>query len=269
MRRGLAARTPTNRRGAASPRTPAATGGGGGGASRLRRHTGTPKKAKALVMRVYSCPRGRAPVCAAWAGGKGSPLRRGRTGSDTPATTSKKRLVTMPSYKTRTPPEAKSIPQPSDPDHKTESSQAPKPFPALRLLLRRPKPRRRPPPKCSSAPSSADLPDALASLLLASRSYAKAKGGGKLASSTTSNRGKVRAKDPCGVAAADDADGDEFTARGGGDELDAEFELPLDPLPPTYDPALDVGPGGRPLFAFADTFGSFAHRNANVYVDFT
>jgi len=113
-----------------------------------------------------------------------------------------------------------------------------------------------------------DPPAALASLLLASRSYAKAKGGGKPAAST-SNRGKVRAKDPRGGASADDADGDEFAAGGGGDELDAEFELPTDPLPPTYDPALDVGPGGRPLFAFTDTFGSFAHRNANVYVDFT
>ncbi|OEL25729.1 hypothetical protein BAE44_0013252 [Dichanthelium oligosanthes] len=113
-----------------------------------------------------------------------------------------------------------------------------------------------------------DPPPALASLLLASRSYAKAKGGGKPASST-SNRGKVRAKDPRGVASAEDADGDESSAAGGGEDLDAEFEMPTDPLPPTYDPALDVGPGGRPLFAFTDTFGTFAHRDANVYVDFT
>jgi len=63
-----------------------------------------------------------------------------------------------------------------------------------------------------------DPPAALASLLLASRSYAKAKGGGKPASST-SNRGKVRAKDPRGGASADDADGDEFAAGGGGDDL--------------------------------------------------
>ncbi|EER98173.1 hypothetical protein BDA96_02G072600 [Sorghum bicolor] len=113
-----------------------------------------------------------------------------------------------------------------------------------------------------------DPPAALASLLLASRSYAKAKGGGKPASST-SNRGKVRAKDPRGVASADDAAGADFSAGGAGDDIDTEFELPTDPLPPTYDPALDVGPGGRPLFAFTDTFGSFAHRDANVYVDFT
>ena len=113
-----------------------------------------------------------------------------------------------------------------------------------------------------------DPPAALASLLLASRSYAKAKGGGKPASST-SNRGKVRAKDPRGVASAGDAAGADFSAGGGGDDIDTEFELPTDPLPPTYDPALDVGPGGRPLFAFTDTFGSFAHRDANVYVDFT
>ncbi|KAL6595137.1 hypothetical protein ACP70R_048240 [Stipagrostis hirtigluma subsp. patula] len=120
------------------------------------------------------------------------------------------------------------------------------------------------------AASCHDPPSALASLLLASRSYAKAKGGGKPAAST-SNRGKVRAKDQRGVASADDAAGDDFSAGGGGggDDLDAEFELPTDPLPPTYDPALDVGPGGRPLFAFTDTFGSFAHRDANVYVDFT
>jgi len=113
-----------------------------------------------------------------------------------------------------------------------------------------------------------DPPAALASLLLASRSYAKAKGGGKPASST-SNRGKVRAKEPRGVASADDAAGADFSAGGGGDDIDTEFELPTDPLPPTYDPALDVSPGGRPLFAFTDTFGSFAHRDANVYVDFT
>ncbi|KAK3126653.1 hypothetical protein QOZ80_7AG0560040 [Eleusine coracana subsp. coracana] len=104
---------------------------------------------------------------------------------------------------------------------------------------------------------------------LASRSYAKAKGGGKPAGST-SNRGKVRAKDPRGVASADDAAG-EFAGGGGVevDGIDDEFELPTDPLPPTYDPALDVGPGGRPLFAFTDTFGTFHHRDANVYVDFT
>uniref|UniRef100_A0A0D3GNF9 Small ribosomal subunit protein mS29 n=1 Tax=Oryza barthii TaxID=65489 RepID=A0A0D3GNF9_9ORYZ len=40
-------------------------------------------------------------------------------------------------------------------------------------------------------------------------------------------------------------------------------------MPPTYDPALDVGPGGRPLFAFTDTFASFSRRDANAYVDFT
>ncbi|KAL6845691.1 hypothetical protein ACP4OV_024514 [Aristida adscensionis] len=118
-----------------------------------------------------------------------------------------------------------------------------------------------------------DPPSAIASLLVASRSYAKVKGGAKPAAAT-SNRGKVRAKDPRGGASADDAAGEDFSAGGGGaggadDGIDAEFELPTDPLPPTYDPALDVGPGGRPLFAFTDTFGSFAHRDANVYVDFT
>lgn len=115
-----------------------------------------------------------------------------------------------------------------------------------------------------------DPPASLASLLLASRSYAKAKGGAKPAAAATSNRGKVRAKDPRGVASADDAAG-EFAGGGGveDDGIDDEFELPTDPLPPTYDPALDVGPGGRPLFAFTDTFGTFHHRNSNVYVDFT
>lgn len=117
----------------------------------------------------------------------------------------------------------------------------------------------------------ADPPAALASLLVASRSYAKAKGGGKPAGAT-SNRGKVRAKDPRGVASEEGAAG-EFEGggggAGGGDDLDVEFELPTDPLPPTYDPALDVGPGGRPLFAFTDTFASFSRRDANAYVDFT
>lgn len=138
-------------------------------------------------------------------------------------------------------------------------------------MLLRPLLRRAAAAASSGGGRAATLPDppaALASLLLASRSYAKVKGGGKPASSTT-NRGKVRVKEPRGGASAEDADGDEFSAGAGGDDLDAEFELPTDPLPPTYDPALDVGPGGRPLFAFTDTFGSFAHRNANVYVDFT
>jgi small subunit ribosomal protein S29 len=112
-----------------------------------------------------------------------------------------------------------------------------------------------------------DPPASLASLLLASRSYAKAKGGGKPAGST-SNRGKVRAKDPRGVASADDAAG-EFASGVEDDGIDDEFELPTDPLPPTYNPVLDVGPGGRPLFAFTDTFGTFHHRNSNVYVDFS
>uniref|UniRef100_A0A452YGI4 Small ribosomal subunit protein mS29 n=1 Tax=Aegilops tauschii subsp. strangulata TaxID=200361 RepID=A0A452YGI4_AEGTS len=108
-----------------------------------------------------------------------------------------------------------------------------------------------------------------ASLLLASRSYAKAKGGGKPAAST-SNRGKVRVKDPKGVASEDaSASGESAASAGGADEIDAEFEMPTDPLPPTYDPALDVGPGGRPLFAFTDTFASFSHRGVNAYVDFT
>jgi small subunit ribosomal protein S29 len=114
-----------------------------------------------------------------------------------------------------------------------------------------------------------DPPASLASLLLASRSYAKAKGGGKPAAST-SNRGKIRVKDPKGVASEDaSASGESSASTGGADELDAEFEMPTDPLPPSYDPALDVGPGGRPLFAFTDTFASFSHRGANAYVDFT
>ncbi|KAI5016553.1 uncharacterized protein LOC123431389 [Hordeum vulgare subsp. vulgare] len=114
-----------------------------------------------------------------------------------------------------------------------------------------------------------DPPACLASLLLASRSYAKAKGGGKPAAST-SNRGKVRVKDPKGVASEDaSASGESAASAGGADEIDAEFEMPTDPLPPTYDPALDVGPGGRPLFAFTDTFASFSHRGANAYVDFS
>uniref|UniRef100_A0A452YGB9 Small ribosomal subunit protein mS29 n=1 Tax=Aegilops tauschii subsp. strangulata TaxID=200361 RepID=A0A452YGB9_AEGTS len=65
------------------------------------------------------------------------------------------------------------------------------------------------------------------------------------------------------------ASGESAASAGGADEIDAEFEMPTDPLPPTYDPALDVGPGGRPLFAFTDTFASFSHRGVNAYVDFT
>lgn len=92
-----------------------------------------------------------------------------------------------------------------------------------------------------------------------------------------SRRGHVEPRqgprqDPRGVASEEGAAG-EFEGggggAGGGDDLDVEFELPTDPLPPTYDTALDVGPGGRPLFAFTDTFASFSRRDANAYVDFT
>uniref|UniRef100_A0A0D9WWM8 Small ribosomal subunit protein mS29 n=1 Tax=Leersia perrieri TaxID=77586 RepID=A0A0D9WWM8_9ORYZ len=123
----------------------------------------------------------------------------------------------------------------------------------------------------ATAGTRSDPPAALASLLVATRSYAKAKGGGggKPAGATT-NRGKIKAKGPRGVASEEGGDFESSAGSGGaGDDIDEVFELATDPLPPTYDPALDVGPGGRPLFAFTDTFASFSHRDANAYVDFT
>ncbi|OAY70793.1 28S ribosomal protein S29, mitochondrial [Ananas comosus] len=102
----------------------------------------------------------------------------------------------------------------------------------------------------------------------ASRTYAKAKA--KAKAKTTAGKGKVRAKDPRAVA------GDSAAAAAGpdaapsaDDDLNVEFELPTDPLPVSYDPSLDVGPGGRPLFSFSKTFSPFSHRDARVYVDFS
>lgn len=120
-------RTPTSYGPAASPKTPTSGGGASpktptssvktptsAAASLLRRHTGTPKKLKSgspLVRGISSCPRGWAPVCVVQGRGKGAPLRRGRTGADTPA--AYKKLVSMPSYKMRTPAESiKTIPRP-------------------------------------------------------------------------------------------------------------------------------------------------------------
>ncbi|XP_072952437.1 uncharacterized protein [Typha angustifolia] len=96
----------------------------------------------------------------------------------------------------------------------------------------------------------------------ATRSYAKAK------TKATTNKGKVRAKDPRGVAADDSSAGADATSSAG-DDLNVEFELPTDPLPVTYDPALDLGPEGRPLFAITKTFSSFTHKDACTYVDFS
>lgn len=65
---------------------------------------------------------------------------------------------------------------------------------------------------------------------------------------------------------------------GGGDEaagdssftedMSSSFELPTDPLSFTYDPALDVGPGGRPLFSITGSFNPLTRKQANTYVDF-
>ncbi|MQL98882.1 hypothetical protein Taro_031598 [Colocasia esculenta] len=51
---------------------------------------------------------------------------------------------------------------------------------------------------------------------------------------------------------------------------DAEFELPTDPLPvPPFDPALDVRPGGRPLFCRKDSLSELTHKDACTYLDFS
>ncbi|KAL6639088.1 hypothetical protein ACP70R_022818 [Stipagrostis hirtigluma subsp. patula] len=116
-------RTPAS--GSASPRTPRSSGSGtprtpaSAAPSLLRRHSGTPKRAKQsgspVTRLVSSCPRSWAPpsLPALRAGAKGSPLRRERAGSDTPAARlAPKRLVRMASYKTRTPPQTKALPLP-------------------------------------------------------------------------------------------------------------------------------------------------------------
>lgn len=92
-----------------------------------------------------------------------------------------------------------------------------------------------------------------------SRTYAKAAGG--KAKTTTKGKGKVK-ETRAGPAADDAAESASL------DDINAEFELPTDPLPPTYDPLLDVGPEGRPLFSCVDSFSRVSYRDAPIYVDF-
>lgn len=98
-----------------------------------------------------------------------------------------------------------------------------------------------------------------ASAAVLSRSYSKAK-------TKTTTKGKVRVKGPRGVSTDDAARPDEASSID--DDLNVEFELPTDPLPVTYDPALDVGPRGRPLFSFTKSFSSLSCKDACTYVDF-
>ncbi|KAL5197947.1 hypothetical protein ABZP36_001459 [Zizania latifolia] len=96
-----------------------------------------------------------------------------------------------------------------------------------------------PPPKCSSAPSSAAAPPpppGPAVRVGARRPptqilLRQGQGRGKPAASTT-NRGKVRGKDPRGVASDDGAAADFSYSTAGGV---GEFGLPTDPLPPGPD----------------------------------
>ncbi|PKA57420.1 hypothetical protein AXF42_Ash013608 [Apostasia shenzhenica] len=103
---------------------------------------------------------------------------------------------------------------------------------------------------------SSVLPHPPETLSGVSRSYARAK--------TPTKGGKVRAKDP--RAAAGHAPAGESSST---DDIKAEFDLPTDPLPVTYDPALDVGPGGRPLFTITDSFSPLTRKQFNTYVDFS
>lgn len=99
--------------------------------------------------------------------------------------------------------------------------------------------------------------------LSSSRAYAaKGKGGSK---ASAPSKGKARTKDTRG-AAADEEPSADFASSG--DLLNAHFEIPTSPLPVVYDKELDVGPDGRPLFAFTKTFSSFSHTDACAYVDF-
>jgi small subunit ribosomal protein S29 len=100
--------------------------------------------------------------------------------------------------------------------------------------------------------------------LSSSRAYAaKGKGGSK---ASAPSKGKARTKDTRGTAADEEPPADFASSI---DLLNANFEIPTSPLPVVYDKELDVGPDGRPLFAFTKTFSSFSHTDACAYVDFS
>ncbi|KAG6519466.1 uncharacterized protein LOC121967613 isoform X1 [Zingiber officinale] len=103
------------------------------------------------------------------------------------------------------------------------------------------------------------LPDLL-SASASSRSYSAKK--------KTTDKGKARVKNPR-AESTDDTDARAEDASHISDGIDDEYELPKDPLPPSYDPALDVGPGGRPLFTMTNSFASLGRKEACTYVDFS
>ncbi|KAK8919043.1 hypothetical protein KSP39_PZI021534 [Platanthera zijinensis] len=103
------------------------------------------------------------------------------------------------------------------------------------------------------------LPPPPALLAAATRSYAKAK-----TPKTTLNRGKIKIMGPRKGGGAD-IPGESFSPE----DASTSFELPTDPLPFTYDPALDVGPGGRPLFSVTQSLAPLTRKQSNTYVDFS
>ncbi|RWW78160.1 hypothetical protein BHE74_00013631 [Ensete ventricosum] len=113
--------------------------------------------------------------------------------------------------------------------------------------------------------ASSLLPDLLFPAA-SSRAYARAKTKTKTktkAKTQTTTKGKKSRSVSSDESAARPDD-----ASNAFDGIDIEFERPTDPLPPTYDPALDVGPGGRPLFAFTKSFASLTRKEPTSYVDF-
>lgn len=87
------------------------------------------------------------------------------------------------------------------------------------------------------------------------------------AKNKTANKGKARVKNPR-AESIDETDARGEDASHISDGIDDEYERPKDPLPPSYDPALDVGPGGRPLFTMTNSFASLSRKEACTYVDF-
>ena len=99
-----------------------------------------------------------------------------------------------------------------------------------------------------------------------SRAYAKAKTKAKT-KTKTKTKTTTKGKNSRSVS-ADESAASVDDASHAFDGIDIEFERPTDPLPPTYDPALDVGPGGRPLFAFTKSLAPLSRKEACSYVDF-
>ncbi|CAL9202254.1 unnamed protein product [Musa hybrid cultivar] len=100
-----------------------------------------------------------------------------------------------------------------------------------------------------------------------SRAYAKAKTKAKT-KTKTKTKTTTKGKNSRSVS-ADESAASVDDASHAFDGIDIEFERQTDPLPPTYDPALDVGPGGRPLFAFTKSLAPLSRKEACSYVDFS